>query len=171
MNIVTELRDKITDPTNKMLFAFLAERKDIKPITIDKILSGTRHKITRTDVVAFTKGLDKLNLCNFVTGRRNFPSRIMFYYTPASIGKVALGDSDKLVRMSQLDQADIVEETVHEAITPSTDDVAISSEEPLNFQVQTSALGTLFVLPTTATKADTDQLVTYIQQMAAKRFS
>jgi hypothetical protein len=153
MEQIAELRRLAGEPYYRSIFTFLSTRRDTDdPITIERILSGTRHKIPRNEVVLAIKALDRLNLCNFVAGRRNFPSRVLFFYTPSSIGKVALGQSDALERT-----------------TPSklNDPQPVSGVHP--FQVQTTALGTLFILPSTATVEDKEALAQYIRNMELKR--
>ncbi len=84
------------------LFVFFASSKRILDncITIEKLLAATKYKIPRNEIVLLCKTLDRLDLLNFVAGRREFPSRITFYYTPASIGGVTLGLSDQLIRVT-----------------------------------------------------------------------
>jgi hypothetical protein len=166
MSAISELRKLAQDPQMHLLFTFLSDRKDNnKPLPIDRILSATRHKISRPDVVSVAKSLDQMNLANFVAGRRNFPSRILFYYTPASIGKVALGFSEHLERISHATAAASASEFVREAINPHPAHEVAESEETRGFQVQTSALGTLFILPSTATADDKERLIAYIRAM------
>lgn len=166
MSAVSELRKLAQDPQLQNLFAFLSERKEHnKPLPIDRILTATRHKIPRPDVVSVAKVLDQLNLANFVAGRRNFPSRILFYYTPASIGKVALGYSEQLERISHAAAAATASDVIREAINPEPEHEALDSEDTRGFQVQKTPLGTLFILPSTATADDKERLINYIKAM------
>jgi hypothetical protein len=162
MNTVTELRKLASDPQLRPIFSFLSERRDSRPVTIDRILSATRHKIPRISIVHLAKSLDRLNLCNFVAGRRNFPSRILFYFTPASIGKSALSETSQLERVEQTEAGDTARKLIKEAIEHVS-----APEERTQFQVQYSPIGTTFMLPKSASEEDKEALIDFIRQIPA----
>lgn len=164
MNTVTELRKLASDPQLRPIFSFLSERRDSRPVTIDRILSATRHKIPRISIVHLAKSLDRLNLCNFVAGRRNFPSRILLYFTPASIGKSALNETNQLERVEKIEAGETARSLVREAIEQVA---AVIPEERTQFQVQYSPIGTIFTLPKSASEEDKEALIDFIRKIPA----
>ena len=99
---LTEVKKIGSTDNGKTILKYLAERPNTNPLTVERILTGTRNKISRNNVVQFCKALDNLDLANFVVGRRTIPSHIIFYVTPESIGKVGLKESTKFSDMLRL---------------------------------------------------------------------
>lgn len=155
------LRDLTPNPTLRPLFQFLADDKGVRKdhtLTVDKMLTATKHRIDRNDLVQLCRVLDQLGLCNFVAGRRGTPSRVMFYYTPVSIGKAALGVSDELVK--------IVQPTPIALVLSAP---AGGHAKTDKFLVAPSKSGVTFTLPANASHSDAEALADYIRNEKYKQ--
>ncbi len=131
---------------NTALFNVLRTSQAVS-LNIEELMVAVNNKVPRSEVVAFSQALDQLNLCNFVAGRRNYPSRLLFYFTPMSIGSVALGFSRKLERISS------------ELTLPIE-----LLDEP--FAITETDKGTFYFLPKYATQDDRVKLARFIQHRA-----
>lgn len=159
-----ELRSISALPGAPVLLTFLAGRDIDKPIDIDKLVTGTKRKVPRADVVQFCKQLDTLGMGNFVAGRRTFPSRFVFYFTPASIGAVALNESDSLVKI----EPEIPDFSANTGIEMAS---APTSPTKANFSVRTISDATVIVLPNSATQKDRRTLADYVLSLKFRKAS
>lgn len=100
--VVTEVKKIASTDNGKTILTYLASKPNTKLLTVERMLTGTKNKISRNIVVQFCKNLDNLDLGNFVVGRRTLPSHIIFYATPESIGNVGLGKVSKFTDILRL---------------------------------------------------------------------
>lgn len=153
----------------KAIFTFLSDRETNKTLGVEKLLTATRRKFSRVDVVQVCKRLDSLNLGNFVTGRRTFPSRFVFYYTPQSIGKVALNISEELIRLEpRMEPTDM--NTAY-TVAPGIKMSGASVPPTANFRVESNQKEMTIKLPVTATKKDRRALAEYVLNINLKKAS
>lgn len=158
---VNELRNALSGNEDlRNLFIYLSGVSTSQPIPVERMLAAVKQKLTRIQMIDFCKKLDKLQIGNFVAGRRGAPSRMNFYFIPSSVGKAALGVIDNLIKMPpQL----VLPEKKAPALGHSTH--VTTTEEKTPFAVQVTSIGTIFLLGPTARKSDAEELIKYIQKM------
>jgi len=98
--ILSELRTLAQDQGNRLIFQYFTRRENTEALSVDRVMDVVQNHKTRHEVVALLQHLDQLNLVNFILGRRTHPSRVRFFYTPKSVGEVALGNSTSLIPVS-----------------------------------------------------------------------
>lgn len=88
----------------RAVFSWLAESGGSPEETaVDLAVKVLGYKVAYRDLVAFFKELEGARVGRFIVGRRGGRSRFEWAYTAESIGKAALGESEQLVALYQMD--------------------------------------------------------------------
>jgi hypothetical protein len=88
-----------TNENARLLFDWAAQReRDAKETSIERISQVIRS--TRGEAVALARELEGAECGEFVVGRRGSKSRLVWSYSPISLGQTASGEDDRLEGIS-----------------------------------------------------------------------
>jgi len=139
------------DAEYRKIFDYLASRSNNATETkVDRLAYVT--SLPRSRVVQFMRELERLELGQFIVGRKQWPSRFRWDVGLVSVGQVASKESDEI-------STDALEEVTEDEMELAAD--AVTYEVPLRPDVKAK-----LTIPSNITKVETIRLANFIRGLA-----